>query len=278
MPAMASKATAKYRPGTQARDRIIRDGDRMNFADDLCPGPDDDYQLADDEIHVWRSDLSVSALEIVRLKLIISLDERERAERFNFECDRQRSIIGRGRLRLLLGKILGLPASSLRFEYDGFGKPKLTSTQEQRLQFNVSHSGDLVLIAVTRGRAVGVDVERIRGDIDVDGLAKRFFSTNENERLNPLTGRRRYDAFFTCWTRKEAYLKGRGDGLSLPLDQFDVSFLPDEEPRLLETRFDPAEVRGWTLRSVNVPSGYVASLAAEGTDWNVVYHDWTEWI
>lgn len=232
------------------------------------------YSLGDDEVHVWRASLNSSALDAAGLKLILSSDERERAARFYFEVDRRRCVVGRGYLRLLLGDILNLPANSLRFEYDEFGKPRLTPAQEQRLRFNVSHSGDLLLIAMTRGRATGVDVEEIRSDFDLEGVAARFFSTNEHKTLTLLAGPGRYQAFFTCWTRKEAYLKARGDGLSLPLDQFDVSVLPDEEARLLETRHDPRETERWMLLPVSVPAGYVATVAAEGFSWKLKCWDW----
>ena len=178
-------------------------------------------------------------------------------------------MVSRGSLRLLLGAFLRLPADTLRFEYNEFGKPKLISTQEQGLQFNVSHSGDLVLIAITKGRAVGLDVEKIRTDIDLDGVAARFFSIDENTRLASLAGPAKYEGFFTCWTRKEAYLKAHGGGLSLPLDQFDVSFRSTEEVGLLATRPDPNEAKRWTVRPINVPAGYVAALVGEGTDWKL---------
>jgi 4'-phosphopantetheinyl transferase len=228
-----------------------------------------DYSPADDEVHVWRASLNSSVSDAAGLKLILSSDELERAERFHFEADRRRCVVGRGYLRLLLGEILNLPANTLRFEYNEFGKPRLIPTQEQRLRFNVSHAGDLILIAITRGRPVGVDVEKIRTDLDFGEVAARFFSINESKSLALLAGVGRYEAFFTCWTRKEAYLKARGDGLSVPLDQFDVPFLPNEKARLLETRHDPGEERRWMILPVSVPAGYVAAVVAEGLDWKL---------
>jgi 4'-phosphopantetheinyl transferase len=233
-----------------------------------------DCAPADDEVHVWRTNLDLLTSDSAGLRRILSSDERERVDRFHFEADRQRSLVGRACLRLLLGEILNLPANKLRFEYSEFGKPRLVPTQEQHLRFNLSHSGDLILVAITKGRAVGVDVERIRS-VDIDGVAARFFSINEYERLALLTGPGRYEAFYTCWTRKEAYLKARGEGLSIPLNQFDVSFLPNEEARLLEARHDPGETERWKLLPVSVPPGYVASVAAEGLDWKLKFRDWS---
>jgi 4'-phosphopantetheinyl transferase len=233
-----------------------------------------DYALPEDEVHVWRTSLGIAALDLAKLQRILSADEQKRADRFHFEVDRRRSTIARGYLRLLLGEILDLPANRLQFEYDEFGKPRLVPTQGLPLQFNISHSGDLILIAITIGRAVGVDVERIRTDVDLDGVAARFFSANERKTLALLAGPARYKAFFTCWTRKEAYLKARGIGLSLSLDQFDVSFLPDEDPQLLATRHDPPDVRRWGLRELGLSRDYVAALAAQGSNWKLKCWDW----
>lgn len=246
----------------------------MNFGEPIWAGFSGNYALPEDEVHVWRTGLDMAPSGLADLRQILSPDERERADRFHFEADRRRAVIGRGYLRLLLGRILDLPPNKLRFEYDEFGKPGLIPKHRLPLQFNVSHSGDLILIAITMGRAVGVDVERIRADLDPDEIAARFFSADECKILASLAGPHRYKAFFTCWTRKEAYLKAKGVGLSLPLDQFDVSFLPDEEPRLLATRPDPAEARRWRLRELNVSGDYAAALAAPGSTWKLRCWNW----
>jgi 4'-phosphopantetheinyl transferase len=227
-----------------------------------------DYVLPENEIHVRLTSLDVSPSSLAELRRTLSPDERERADRYRFEPDQRRSIISRGYLRLLLGKILDLPPDALRFEYDDFGKPWLVPAQGL-LQFNVSHSGNLILIAIARGRAVGIDVEKIRTDFEMDRVAARFFSANEREKLASISGYDRWEAFFTCWTRKEAYLKAKGVGLSMPLDQFDVSFLPNEEARLLETRPERQEAERWRLAPLAIPLGYVAAVAAEGFDWKL---------
>jgi 4'-phosphopantetheinyl transferase len=246
----------------------------MNIGEPIWGGFSGSYALPDDEVHVWRTTLDMAASGFAKLRQILSPEEQERADRFHFEVDRRRSVIGRGYLRLLLGEILDLPANKLQFEYDEFGKPSLTPGQGLPLQFNVSHSGDLILIAITVGRAVGVDVERIRTDLDPDSIAARFFSANECKILASLAGPVRYQAFFVCWTRKEAYLKARGIGLSLSLDQFDVSFLPNEEPRLLATRHDPAEARRWRLQALDLSGDYVAALAAPASSWKLKCWNW----
>jgi 4'-phosphopantetheinyl transferase len=232
------------------------------------------YVLPEDEVHVWRISLDMPASGVAELRQILSPNERERADRFHFELDRKRFVTGRGLLRTLLGHISGLPADQLQFEYDEFGKPNLVAGQGLPLQFNLSHSGELVLIAIAAGRALGIDVEKIRTDFAADELAAHFFSVNERKILVSLAGQMQYEAFFACWTRKEAYLKARGVGLSLPLNQFDVSFLPDEEPRLLETRHDPADASRWILRALEPGRNYAAALAVAGSDWKLKCWDW----
>lgn len=228
---------------------------------------------------MWRASLNQPSDLFERLVQLLSIDERERADRFHFEVDRKRCILARGVLRLLLGDCLGTPASQLQFQYNEFGKPSLAQSSASRklqtpIEFNVSHSGDFVLIALSRGRVLGVDIERMRVDVATEEIATRFFSANECRDLATVAPDQRCAAFFACWTRKEAYLKARGDGLSLPLEQFDVSFLPGHAPRLIETRHDPAEARRWTLRALEGGPDYKAALAVEGVDWKLKCWEW----
>jgi 4'-phosphopantetheinyl transferase len=216
-----------------------------------------------DEVHVWRATLAWPEAAADGLKQYLSADERDRMDRFRFERDRRRYLIGRGLLRSLLGRYLVLAPQDLRFENTAAGKPHLASGQGQ-LQFNLAHSGEYVLIAITDGRAVGIDVEEVRDDFDAGEVAAHFFSPDEQRNLEVLTGRAKIEAFFECWTRKEAYVKARGEGLSLPLDQFDVSVRPDEPARLIATRPDPAEAGRWELSSLGVADGYKAALVIEG--------------
>jgi 4'-phosphopantetheinyl transferase len=229
--------------------------------------------LPDNEVHVWRVSLDVAASDFVRLQQILSSDEREKADRFRFEVDRRCSAIGRGYLRFLLGQILDSPPQAAQFECDEFGKPGL-GAKHRRLQFNLSHSGNLILIAIARGRAVGVDVEKIRTDLELDDIAARFFSANERRILASLVSSARHQAFFTCWTRKEAYLKARGLGLFMPLDKFEVSILPQEEATLKVTRNDATDAQRWRLMALDLSPDCAAALAAEGSDWKLSCWDW----
>jgi 4'-phosphopantetheinyl transferase len=215
------------------------------------------------EVHVWRATLAWPEAAAYRLEQCLAADERDQMERFRFEKDRRRYLLGRGLLRSLLGRYLDVSPQALRFETTAAGKPHLASGQRQ-LQFNLAHSGEYVLIAIADGRAVGIDVEEVEDDIEARQVAAHFFSPNERRDLEMLTGRARIEAFFECWTRKEAYVKARGEGLSLPLDQFDVSLRPGEPARLIATRLDPAEAQRWQLSGLDVADGYKAALAVEG--------------
>ncbi len=163
----------------------------------------------------------------------------------------------------------------LRFYYGPQGKPKLDKeTAGEALRFNVTHTQGLALYAVANGREVGIDVERIRPEL-VDGdFAERFFSPREVAALRMLPVGLRPEAFFNCWTRKEAYAKARGDGLSLPLKQFDVSLAPREPAALLSTKGDPLEAARWSLSALHPGPGYVAALAVEGHDWRLECRQW----
>jgi 4'-phosphopantetheinyl transferase len=214
--------------------------------------------------------LNLPASQIHRLRHTLAADELERAERFHFEKDRQHFIAGRGLLRLILGHYLDTTPSQLRFHYSDYGKPALVlSPRQAPLNFNVSHSYGLALYAVTLGREVGLDVEKIRSDLEYEEIAERFFSPRESAVLLRLPTEVKPRAFFNCWTRKEAYIKARGEGLSLPLDQFDVSLAPGEPARLLDVRGDPQEASRWSLQALKPVSGYVAALAVEGSDWHL---------
>ena len=210
-----------------------------------------DYAISDDEVHVWLARIGLPSRRISVLADVLSVDERKKAERFHVRVDRESHIVGRALARIAIGRLLDRSPESLRFSYNDFGKPHLSDDLNKRgLQFNVSHSGQVVLVALTTNRRVGVDVERVRSDLNIDGIAGRFFSSREQAYLAALPLDLRYDAFFRCWSQKEAFIKARGEGHSLPLDSFDVTLGPTERPALLETRPDPAEANRWVIERV----------------------------
>jgi 4'-phosphopantetheinyl transferase len=232
------------------------------------------HVLAANEVHVWRARVSQAEDCLPELMQILTPDERGRAARFRFAVDRQRCILGRGLIRIILGHHLRRPSHELAFAYNAFDKPRLADTRDSGLQFNISHSGEWLLIALAQGRILGVDVEHMREDMVTREIAERFFSATECGALASLPAEEQCDAFFACWTRKEAYLKARGDGLSLPLDQFDVAFVPGVDARLLATRHDPAEVNRWSLCALDVGPGHKAALVVEGTGWALKLLEW----
>ncbi len=231
--------------------------------------------LPENEVHLWRVDLDSLRESESCWQKILSADELARASRFRFAIDRRRFVVSRGVLRTIVGNYVGADPGSLTFSYSSKDKPCLGQPHsESGVCFNVSHSGAVILLASTRGRDIGVDVEQIRNDFDVEAIARRFFSPHEQKQLVALPKEERFEAFFRCWTRKEAYIKATGDGLSLPLHQFDVSIAVNDENALLATRPDESESGRWSLREVQAGTGYVAALCVRGRDWKL--KDWTK--
>ncbi len=223
--------------------------------------------LAQDEVHIWHLALEVEAARVEECCALLPEDERGRAARFHFKKDRHHFVVGHGYLRLILGRYLNLAPKQLRFTYSQYGKPALA--HPSRLNFNLSHSHTAALLAVTTAANVGVDIEQIREDFPCLEVAKHFFSHREQAALAALPPEVQPQAFFDCWTRKEAYIKARGEGLSLPLDQFDVTLTPGQPAQLLHTRPEEGEARRWTLQAVPVDAGYAAAVAVEGQGWQI---------
>ena len=237
--------------------------------------PPQTMTLADDEVHVWRAVLDQPPSQVQSFLHTLDAEEQARAKRFRFEQDRQHFIAARGVLRDILGGYLNRAPASLAFCASPQGKPALTVEPDRpAIRFNLSHSQGTALYAIARGREVGIDLERIRSDLAIDEIAERFFSRREVAMLRRLPADVRCQAFFLCWTRKEAYLKARGDGLSLSLDQFDVSLVPGEPAALLGTRHDPADVSRWSIQELAPAPGYAAALAVEGRGYRLACWQW----
>jgi 4'-phosphopantetheinyl transferase len=234
--------------------------------------------LTDTAVHVWRASLNLSEPQLQNFWPTLTDDEQARAKRFHFLKDQNHYLAGRGMLRAILSRYLDLPPNQLRFSYSQYGKPTLTEVAGgDALRFNVSHSHGLALYAVTRNREVGVDLELMRADFAGEEIAERFFSRPEFEKLRALPADAKCAAFFNCWTRKEAYIKARGEGLSLPLDQFDVSLSPDEPAQLLNVRgADPDEALGWRMEALDVDPTYAAAVVVRGEFEEIRCWEWTE--
>jgi len=233
--------------------------------------------LKDGEVHVWRANLEVDNRRLQSMRDCLSDDEKARADRFRFAEDRESYTVCRAILRLILSRYLGCPASVLRFRYNRYGKPALVNQSgDSTLRFNLSHSKALALYAVARGRELGIDLEYLDRGFAGEEIARRFFSPREVAELEALPGRFKTAAFFNCWTRKEAYVKARGEGLSIPLDQFEVSLAPKRPAALLRTAGGPDELRRWHMLELDPGEGYVAALAVEGPVDEIRFWQWVD--
>ena len=219
--------------------------------------------LSPSVVHVWELPLVVPESLFLEFAGLLSQDERERAARFHFERDASRFVVARGSTRSILSAYVNQAPRDLYFTYSQHGKPSIAGSSSE-IRFSVSHSGDFALVAVTRGREVGVDIEKIREDVETDKLAERFFSEAERLAIRRLAAERRVPAFFRCWTCKEAFLKAQGVGLSRSLGSFDIEVNADRPARLLATRPSGDEARKWFLYDIGAPSGYAAAVAVEG--------------
>src|SRR5258708_19154038 len=222
----------------------------MSALDVVWTPPPRDLALGHDEVHVWCADLAMAAAShLPWLTQTLSHDERLRAARFHFEQDRTYFSAARGLLRSLLGGYLGVDPARLVFIYGSHGKPMLPDTPvPSDLQFSLAHAGELAVYAFTRARRIGVDLEQRRPVPGADQIAGRFFSIRERESLAALSLGEKAIGFFNCWTRKEAYVKASGEGLSRPLDQFDVTLAPEEPAQLLAVAGSLEEPERWSLQ------------------------------
>lgn len=224
-----------------------------------------------DAVHVWKVLLNVGEQALPHLTSLLSTDELLRADRFTFPEGRRRYIATRGSLRKILGRCLAADPVTIAFGTGSHGKPfllaadadKTSDARRHELRFNVSHTDDLAVIAVAWGREVGIDIEKLDREVDMEGLARRFFSPAEALAVLNADKAMRKQMFFRIWTTKEAYIKARGEGLSLPLDQFDVVTDLSRPPGLVATRHDPEDAQRWQFAAVEIENDCACTLAAE---------------
>ena len=232
--------------------------------------PPPQVTLGIDEVHVWRANLDQPTSHLQRFREILAPDELDRVERYYFPVDQHRFIAARGSLRSILSNYMNLEPSQIHFRYNPHGKPELVSdSSETCLRFNLAHSNGVALYAVARGQRVGVDIEYIRADVSLDQIARHCFSTQEYSTFCELPAFFQLEAFYRCWTRKEAYIKAIGQGITFPLRMFDVSLMPSEPALLLGNQVDPQEVFRWSLRELTPAPGYAAAVAVEGHSWKI---------
>lgn len=232
-------------------------------------------ELPAGHIHIWSLRLDPPEARVEELGRWLSEDEWTRANRFRFDRHRRQYVVGRGALRALLAAYLGTRPDLVRFRYGPRGKPFLAEPSAAGdLQFNLSNSDEMALVGFVRGVELGVDIEYMKPMTDLEQIAERFFSLSEREVLRALRQEMKPEAFFNCWTRKEAYLKAVGEGLAAPLDSFDVTLAPGEPPRMLTLEGDAARAARWRFRHFRPAEQFIGALAiegepAEGGEWTV---------
>lgn len=224
------------------------------------------------QVHVWRANLDVTKMQRESLQGILSADELERARRFHFERDQNRFITARGILRQILCCYLVKNPYSLRFEYTTKGKPVLAMAYDSdALSFNLSHSNASALYAVTLHRNIGIDIEHIRDDVAIEEIARRFFSKTEISSLERTHKNKVHELFFQYWTRKEAFLKAKGEGFSFPMEKVDVSLISGRVLSPITLPGEESESMRWYVQDLFPARGYAAAIAVEGGDCDLSY-------
>jgi len=226
-----------------------------------------EQELAPGAVHVWSLPLDIRPRSLASVAEYLSPDERKRADRFRFAVHRNRFIVGRGILRVILGRYGGFPPERLQFNYGANGKPELRAPDEGgrrtggALHFNLAHSEAVGVLAVTQTGPVGVDVEQVRRLPEFKELVSQFFSPREAAEFSQLPWEQQPTAFFNLWTRKEALLKAMGEGIAHSLDRVEVSFLPGEPARVLSLPAGRRAGSEWSLVELTISPAYAAALA-----------------
>lgn len=229
-------------------------------------------------VDLWYADLNPPGHVVESLRPLLAPDEHERAGRFHFEKHRRRYIVRRGQLRRLLGSYLGSAPESVAFTYGDHEKPAVVQAAgpaDERLEFNLSDSEDLAIYGVARGLEIGVDVEILRPMPDALSISESFFSVPERDSLRSVPETQVAEAFFNCWTRKEAYLKAIGKGLAEPLDSFVVTLKPGQEARFLDFVKLEGEVEHWSLFQLRPSEDSIAAVALRDVGWQLRECGWT---
>jgi 4'-phosphopantetheinyl transferase len=231
--------------------------------------PDRDLKLATGEVHLWLADLDQPQERRRFFMECLVPDERARAQRFAFDRQRQQFVAGRGILRVLLGRILGLAPAEVKLGQDVQGKPALVGPGAAALHFNLSHSGTLALYCLARDRQVGIDLEQVRPLAELDTIVGQVLTQTEREAWHELPCQDQLEAFFRIWVRKEAYLKATGLGLTKDLSQITVSLDPGDAARLISVAGDAEETGRWSMLGLTPRAGYVAALVAGPPGWRL---------
>ena len=225
--------------------------------------------LAPNQVDLWFVDINEHKDRLPHYLSVLNDVEKERASKYRFEKDKNCSIIARGVLRTLLGNYLEKNPKEIKFKLGEFGKPSLN--EESNIEFNISHSGNVIVLAFVLNDKIGVDVEHTKRTIEVNSIAKQFFSKEEVTALFSLEESYQKQAFYNCWTRKEAFIKALGSGLSFPLNQFVVSLDSVYNAELIETKWDDKERENWVLKSFEPVKDYIGAFSVKGKVTDVQY-------
>jgi 4'-phosphopantetheinyl transferase len=236
----------------------------------ICwPLPPAELPALERNVHVWAVRLDDDSVDLGRARELISVDERERAERFKFERDRRRYLIAHAALHEILRRYLPISSEPLSFDYGSNGKPKLSrALAPAGVQFNLSHSNELALFAVTPRGEVGVDIEFVKENFEFQDIAEKFFTAKEVAAMRSLPADLQRQAFFKCWTSKEAFLKAKGTGLSGKLDEVEITLTASQQVQIT------ANVPGWSLVELDPIDGYEAALVVEGAPLPIKHYLW----
>lgn len=260
------------RQGEENNQRMLLRG--MTRTSAIWQYPTNTLDLTRDDVHIWRVALLVEEEDVEQLAKLLSTEECERAKRFRFDRHRRRFIVARAVLRQILGSYLAMSPEAIEFYTAQHGKPYIMHLlRGTELCFNVSHSHEMAVFAITRDRRLGVDVEHIRPITNIHRIAQHFFSKREAETLKSLPSAQQPIGFLNCWTRKEAYIKAIGSGLSHPLDSFDVTLRPSEPAKLLCIADDPIAHLQWKMQAFIPAPDYIAAIAVEDRDWHPTFWD-----
>lgn len=239
--------------------------------------PPHNVQLLENDVHVWNAMLDVAEEKLPFFLQILDVEEQTRANQFYFELDRTRFIVSHGLLRIILGSYMNIEPDKLRFSYNSQGKPFLAeSFQGEKLQFNMSHSHEFALFAVTFNRQIGVDLEHIYRFAETDSLAHRILSKREKTAWCKYPPNERLDVLFRYWTCKEAYVKATGEGIAQPLEKIHISLTRGSEARLVSINRSVREASRWSLQELHPLPGCAAALVVEGCDYRLNHWQWLQ--
>lgn len=228
----------------------------------VWPVPSDFHDLSPHQAHVWCFSLEISPEQIKYNFNLLNVDEKNRAQRFKFEKHQHAFIAARGQLRILLSQYLQCDPKAIEFEYNQYGKPKIKNNPH--LQFNLSHSEGVALCAITLNNAIGVDIEYMKKDVEMDAIAERFFSQCESNELHALQGEAKIQGFYNAWSRKEAFLKAYGQGLSYSLKNVEVTIIPEQDAKILALHHAQLNAEDWYIQALEPIEGYAAALVVRG--------------